>query len=80
MFTPLAGLEVAVPGGDDVVLPVRDDFEYAVVAVDGSAVVAGALIAPGLLARLPAGLSQRAPFFSAGHSIVSNQPRPLNLG
>ena len=55
VFTPLAGLEVAVPGGDDFVLPVREDFEYAVVAVDGSAVVAGALIAPGLLAHLPAG-------------------------
>jgi quercetin 2,3-dioxygenase len=58
VFTPLTGLEVAVPGGDDFVLPVREDFEYAVVAVDGSAVVAGALIAPGLLAHLPAGLSE----------------------
>ena len=56
--TPLAGLEVAVPGGDDFVLPLRENFEYAVVAVDGSAVVAGALIAPGLLAHLPAGLSE----------------------
>ena len=41
VFTPLVGLEVAVPGGDDFVLPVREDFEYGVVAVDGSAVVAG---------------------------------------
>jgi redox-sensitive bicupin YhaK (pirin superfamily) len=40
------------------VLQVREDFEYAVVAVDGSALVAGGLIAPGLLAHLPAGLSQ----------------------
>jgi hypothetical protein len=58
VFTPLVGLEVAVPGGDDFVLPVREDFEYGVVAVDGSAVVAGALIAPGLLAHLPAGLPE----------------------
>ena len=57
VFSPLAGLEVAVPGGDDFVLPVREDFEYGVVAVDGSAVVAGTLITPGLLAHLPAGLS-----------------------
>jgi redox-sensitive bicupin YhaK (pirin superfamily) len=57
VFSPLAGFEVAVPGGDDFVLPVREDFEYGVVAVDGSAVVAGALITPGLLAHLPAGLS-----------------------
>ena len=58
VFSPLAGFEVAVPGGDDFVLPVREDFEYGVVAVDGSAVVAGALIAPGLLAHLPAGLPE----------------------
>jgi quercetin 2,3-dioxygenase len=58
VFTPLTGLEVAVPGGDDFVLPVREDFEYGVVAADSSAVVAGALIAPGLLAHLAAGLSE----------------------
>src|ERR1700733_15039011 len=58
VFTPLTGLEVAVPGGDDFVLPVREDFEYAVVAVDGSGVGAGPLIPPGLLAPLPAGLSE----------------------
>jgi quercetin 2,3-dioxygenase len=58
VFTPLTGLEVAVPGGDDFVLPVREDFEYGIVAADSSAVVAGALIAPGLLAHLPAGQSE----------------------
>ena len=57
VFSPLAGYEVAVPGGDDFTLPVREDFEHGVVAVDGSAVVAGALITPGLLAHLPAGRS-----------------------
>jgi redox-sensitive bicupin YhaK (pirin superfamily) len=55
VFSPLAGYEVAVPGGDDFVLPVREDFEHGVIAVDGSAVAAGALIAPGLLAHVPAG-------------------------
>jgi hypothetical protein len=57
VFSPLAGYEVAVPGGDDFTLPVREDFEHGVIAVDGSAVVAGALITPGLLAHLPAGRS-----------------------
>ena len=57
-FTPLVGLEVAVPDGEDYVLPVRQDFEYGVVAADGRGVAAGALIAPGLLAHLPAGLSE----------------------
>jgi redox-sensitive bicupin YhaK (pirin superfamily) len=58
VFTPLIGLEVAVPGGDDFVLPVREDFEHGVVAVDGSALVDGALIAPGLLAHLSPGRSE----------------------
>ncbi len=57
VFTPLVGLEVAVPGGGDFVLPVREDFEHGVVAVDGPALVEGALIAPGLLAHLPPGQS-----------------------
>ncbi len=58
VFTPLIGFEVAVPGGDDFILPVREDFEYGVVAVDGSALVEGALIAPGLLAHLSPGRSE----------------------
>jgi quercetin 2,3-dioxygenase len=57
VLSPVAGYEVAVPGGDDFTLPVREDFEHGVVAVDGPAVVDGALIAPGLLAHLPAGRS-----------------------
>jgi quercetin 2,3-dioxygenase len=58
VHTPLIGLEVAVPGGDDFILVVREDFEHAVVAVDGSALVEGALIAPGLLAHLSPGRSE----------------------
>ena len=58
VFTPLVGLEVAVPGDGEAVLPVREDFEHGVVAADGPAVVAGALIGPGLLAHLPAGRSE----------------------
>ena len=55
VFTPLTGLEVAVPGGEDFVLPAREDFEYGVVAVDGPALVEGVLIAPGRFAHLPPG-------------------------
>ena len=76
VHSPLAGFEVAVPGGDDFTLPVREDFEHGVVAVDGSAVVAGSLVAPGLLAHLspgrkeirlsPAGGRRLARFFVLG--------------
>jgi quercetin 2,3-dioxygenase len=58
VFTPLIGLEVAVPGGGDFGLPVREDFEHGIVAVDGSALVEGVLIAPGLLAHVPPGRTE----------------------
>jgi quercetin 2,3-dioxygenase len=56
-FSPLVGLEVAVPPGSTFILPVRKDFEHGVLAVDGPATVAGAQVEPGLLAYLPQGLS-----------------------
>jgi len=86
VFTPLVALEVAVPGGDEAVLPVREDFEYGVIAADHSAMVADALIAPGQLAHLPAGRSEirfspaggRRParFFvvGAGHLLLKSAP------
>jgi redox-sensitive bicupin YhaK (pirin superfamily) len=70
VFTPLVGLEVAVPGGDDFVLPVREDFEHGVVAVDGSALVEGALVAPGLLAHLPPGQSEIRLSPAGGRSLA----------
>jgi quercetin 2,3-dioxygenase len=56
VFSPLVGLEVAIPAGRDVMLPVRPDFEHGVIATDGPAQVAGAHVEPGLLAHLPPGL------------------------
>ena len=44
--------------------------EYGVVAVDGSAVVAGVLIAPGLLAHLPAGKSEIRLSPAGGRSLA----------
>jgi len=55
--SPLVALEVCVVPGRPFILPVRRDFEHGVVCVDGPATVAGADIEPGLLARLPPGLS-----------------------
>jgi redox-sensitive bicupin YhaK (pirin superfamily) len=57
VYSPLIGLEVAVPPGSPFVVPVCKDFEHGVVSVDGPATVAGADVAPGLLAHLPPGLS-----------------------
>jgi redox-sensitive bicupin YhaK (pirin superfamily) len=57
VYSPLVGLEVSVPAGTPFILPVRKDFEHGVVCVDGPAAVAGADVAPGLLAHLPPGLS-----------------------
>ena len=57
VYSPLIGLEVLVPPGRPFILPVSKDFEHGVVSVDGPATVAGADVAPGLLAHLPPGLS-----------------------
>ncbi len=84
VFSPLAGFEVAVPGGDDFVLPVREDFEYGVVAVDGSAVVAGALIAsrskPVDGARAPARSASMKILTSAGPSAGPDRWPPGPAG
>jgi quercetin 2,3-dioxygenase len=58
VFSPLVGLEVAVPAGREAALPVRPDFEHGVLAADGPGQVAGAHVEPGLLAHLPPGLSE----------------------
>jgi len=80
VFSPLAGLEVALPAGGQVTLPATEGFEYGVLAADGPAGVACPAIAgtpariePGMLAHLPVGvpsitLSAAGPcrFFVAG--------------
>lgn len=55
VYTPLAGYEVAVYDGVGFTLEARPDFEYAVIAVDGPATVAGADVEPGRLVHLATG-------------------------
>ena len=63
VFSPLAGLEVALPEGGAVTLPATEGFEYGVLAADGPAGVGcpaltgpPARIEPGMLAHLPVGV------------------------
>jgi quercetin 2,3-dioxygenase len=63
VYTPLVGLEVALPEGGTVTLPATEGFEYGVMAADGPASVAcpavtdaPAQIGVGTLAHLPAGV------------------------
>jgi redox-sensitive bicupin YhaK (pirin superfamily) len=57
VHTPLAGFAVTVPEATGFTLATRPDFEYAVVAADGPATVAGMHIEPGRLAYLAPGRS-----------------------
>ena len=41
-YTPLVGAEISLAAGADARLPLRADFEYAVLALDGAATVDGA--------------------------------------
>jgi redox-sensitive bicupin YhaK (pirin superfamily) len=55
VHTPIVGVEIALPAGATASMPLREDFEYAVVAASGSAHVAGVDVAPGALLYLGAG-------------------------
>jgi len=54
-FTPLVGAEITAAAGAEGVVPLRADFEYAVLAMDGAAVVDGLELKPGPLLYLGEG-------------------------
>jgi redox-sensitive bicupin YhaK (pirin superfamily) len=54
-FTPLVGAELTLAAGSDVVLPLRPDFEYAVLALDGAPTIDGLPLNPGPLLYLGEG-------------------------
>jgi len=60
IHTPLVGVEVTISPGGSAQLPLRLDFEYAVVCASGAAVVAGRELAPGALLYLGTGRSSAA--------------------
>ena len=57
-FTPLVGAELTLAAGTDATLPLRPDFEYAVLALDGAATVEGTALKPGPLLYLGEGRSR----------------------
>jgi hypothetical protein len=50
--TPIVGADIAIAVGGSASLPLRSDFEYGVLAVDGSARIDGTDLAPGALLYL----------------------------
>jgi redox-sensitive bicupin YhaK (pirin superfamily) len=54
-YTPLLGAELSLSDGADVRVPLRADFEYAVLALDGAATVDGVTAKPGPLLYLGEG-------------------------
>jgi redox-sensitive bicupin YhaK (pirin superfamily) len=56
--TPLLGAEVTLAAGSRAALPLRPDFEYAVLVIDGAATVADVPVRPGPLLYLGEGRSE----------------------
>jgi redox-sensitive bicupin YhaK (pirin superfamily) len=56
--TPLVGAELALAAGASAAVPVRPDFEYAVLALDGAPTVDDATLKPGPLLYLGAGRTE----------------------
>ncbi|RIV41621.1 pirin family protein [Micromonospora radicis] len=59
-YTPLLGAQLEVTGPGPAALPLRRDFEYALLAVDGSAEVDGVPLTPGALLWLGTGRTSLA--------------------
>jgi redox-sensitive bicupin YhaK (pirin superfamily) len=60
IFTPLVGLDIAAQAGGCATLPLREDFEYAALVLQGEAAIAGEALAPDELLYLGRGRSQLA--------------------
>ncbi|MFI5493696.1 pirin family protein [Actinoplanes sp. NPDC051859] len=56
-FSPLVGADITLTAGTETHLPLRPDFEYAVLALDGQVTVAGSALSAGPLLYLGTGRS-----------------------
>jgi hypothetical protein len=66
VHTPLVGAQIALSRGSRSRMPLERDFEYAVLAMDGEAQVAGATLSPGALLYLGRGRTELALSSDAG--------------
>jgi redox-sensitive bicupin YhaK (pirin superfamily) len=57
-YTPLLGAELTLAAGSRATVPLRPDFEYAVLVLDGAATVADVPVRPGPLLYLGAGRTE----------------------
>jgi quercetin 2,3-dioxygenase len=58
VHTPLVGAELSIPGGTSTGIPLRADFEHALLAIEGSPVVAGVTVPRGRLLYLGTGRTE----------------------
>ena len=72
--SPLLGADVTLDPGTDVAVPLRSDFEYAVLALDGTTTVDGVALSPGPLLYLETGR------FSVRMAAPAGASRVLLLG
>ncbi|MBK1782730.1 pirin family protein [Prauserella cavernicola] len=81
VYTPLVGAELTVGPGARTKLPLRRDFEYALLVVDGDVTVAGVPLSPGPLLYLGTGRDELEIAASAGARalLLGGEPFPDEL-
>ncbi|MFW3613209.1 pirin family protein [Billgrantia antri] len=76
-FTPLVGLDLAATSGGSLQLPLREDFEYGLLPLEGELVIEGERFATNELAYLGRGRSQVALELPAGGRAILVGGEPL---
>lgn len=75
-YTPLVGAQLSVTGGT---IPLRPDFEYALLVIDGGLSVAGVELSAGPLLYLGTGRESLTPTGSAEAILLGGEPFPDDL-
>ncbi|GAB3233621.1 pirin family protein [Glycomyces halotolerans] len=80
-YTPLVGAQIGIEAGGAATLPLRPDFEHAVIAIDGTLEAAGIALARGPLLYLGDGRDELALSSTAGATVflIGGEPFPDDL-